>query len=78
MEQNRSDQAESPKSKIVTPEDLLNSFVQCIELEGFECGYKDLNSMDNVLIFADAARKRLLRIYDAWYGPDGLDINKIV
>jgi len=72
MEENRSDQDESPSSKLNDPIKLTGSFINQGELDGFDTGYKDITNSNNALIFVNNSKKRLLRIYKEWY--ETLDI----
>lgn len=79
MEENRSDQATSPKQKMLCPEtDVLdqqvldNSFLSEYELNGFDLGCLCPFEEKGALAFLDAAKERLLRIYSEWH--DTLDV----
>lgn len=72
MEDNRSDQSESPADKINSESLLSDSFVTERERDGFAKGYEDIQNPENALCFIKAAKSRLLRIYGEWYNT--LDI----
>ena len=80
-EDNRSDQDIAPGAKIASAERLANSFLTEEERAGLEYGVGALNP-DNegtaeLQAFVSAARARLLRIYAAWWGSDGLNIDHL-
>jgi len=70
-----------PGAKIASAERLANSFLTEEERAGLEYGVGALNP-DNegtaeLQAFVSAARARLLRIYAAWWGSDGLNIDHL-
>lgn len=72
MEDNRSDQADSPIKKI-RPSYYNDSFIIDMELDGFEKGYtEEIRNFDFANVFISAGKNRLLRIYREWY--DTLEI----
>ncbi len=72
MEDNRSDQAEAPALKLTSATDLMESFIDANELNGFQRGYDNITDFNNAIVFVESAKTRLLRIYKEWY--DTLDI----
>jgi hypothetical protein len=71
MADNRSDQDISPAHKLKA-DGLENSFLLSDEFNAFEDVSNDVHNTEKALAFVGAAKRRLLRIYCAWY--DTLDI----
>lgn len=68
FEDNRSDQATTAKEKILSAEELTNSFIKDqFELESFSFGSDVIYDEEEARTFAGATRSRILRIYDDWY-----------
>ena len=76
MEDNRSDQAEAPALKLTSATDLMESFINANELNGFQRGYDNITDFNNAIVFVESAKTRLLRIYKEWY--DTLDIGYLM
>lgn len=84
LEANRSDQREPPEEKINMNKKLSrtqimeDSFLKDDEFAGFGEGYNITQSSEgspgDLKAYVEASRARLIRIYRAWYDPDGLDI----
>lgn len=81
-EDNRSDQDVTPGSKINCDKKLDDSFLTEVERVGLERGVKALDPTNtdtaDLEAFVRAARCRLLRIYEAWWGRDGLEIGHLL
>ncbi len=74
MEENRSDQATSPKQKMLCPETgildqkaLKDSFLEDSELNAFDLGCLHPFEEAGALAFLNAASERLIRIYSEWH-----------
>lgn len=67
FEDNRSDSAEPADAKILTPEQLSDSFMLSQEIAAFSMGRDPLNDESAARSFAKTCRDRLLRIYgECW------------
>lgn len=66
FEANRSDQAELAIDKI-NAENMINSFIDSSEIEGFSVGYSAVRNAKDALKFASSCRSRLVRIYKEWF-----------
>ena len=80
-EDNRSDQDITPGSKIASAGRLTDSFLTEDERCGLGHGVSALDPENkntaDLEAFVRAARARLVRIYTAWWGPDGLNIGHL-
>ncbi len=77
-EDNRSDQDLLPEKKVYSMSRLDESFLCKVERDGLARGVEALKpsieDTSHLRAFVNAARGRVLRIYGAWWGTDGLDI----
>ena len=88
MEENRSDQNISPEDKIGNngrlprARAIADSFLTKEELSGFSEGYDFTQQVESnaqqLEFYIKTSRARVIRIYQAWYDPEGLDIGYLV
>lgn len=67
FEKNRSDGRHTANEKISGKTEMLESFLDGLEIEGFSGGDKVRNDDRSAGAFIGACRSRLLRIYTEWY-----------